>query len=92
MDRIIAGGAEKLHIITDFDRTLTQAFVDGEYKASLISVLYEDGYLSQEYQQKAQAMFAHYHPIEVDESIPVAERSAQMQQWREDHKRLLIAE
>jgi len=31
-------GAKKLHILSDFDRTLTTAFVDGKSIPSLISI------------------------------------------------------
>lgn len=91
-DFILQDGASKLHIITDFDRTLTQAFVDGEYKSSLISVLYTEWYLSDHYQKTAQWYFDHYHPIEIDESIPLAERRAAMTERWVRHKQLLISE
>ena len=32
---------EHFHVLADFDRTLTTAFVDGKSVRSLISVLYE---------------------------------------------------
>ena len=39
LQRIIDGGKEKLHIIADFDRTLTKAFIDGIPRSSLESIL-----------------------------------------------------
>jgi hypothetical protein len=39
LSRMIADGKEHLHIVADFDRTLTKAFVDGKDTASLITRL-----------------------------------------------------
>ncbi len=81
-----------LHILADFDRTLTKAFSKWAYRPALISILLEDGYLSKEYQEKAQWFFDYYHPIEGDENLPLQERKNAMQEWREKHKLLLIEE
>jgi hypothetical protein len=34
-------GFDSIHVITDFDRTLTKAFVNGERTPSIISQLYD---------------------------------------------------
>ncbi len=39
---LIEGGAEHLHVIADFDRTLTKAFIDGKPMTSLPSILEEE--------------------------------------------------
>jgi 5'-nucleotidase len=90
--KLIADGPENLHILSDFDRTLTQAFPNGKDSGSLISVLYNEGYLSLHYQKTAQAYYQYYLPIEKDETLPFAERKAAMLEWRVKHKQLLIAE
>ena len=92
LNNFIEWWKEKLHVLADFDRTLTQAFSDWKYRASLISVLYEDWYLSSEYQKIAQWFFDYYHPIEIDENISLEKRKSAMQEWREKHKLLLIKE
>ena len=38
-EKFIEGGLGKLHVLADFDRTLTKAFVDGEKTPSIISEL-----------------------------------------------------
>ncbi|VAW11969.1 hypothetical protein MNBD_BACTEROID05-607, partial [hydrothermal vent metagenome] len=48
-ENIADGGAKKLHVLADFDRTLTTAFVDGERRPSIISVLRDGGYLTPDY-------------------------------------------
>ena len=92
LSRLIKWWKEKLHIVSDFDRTLTQAFSNGQYRASLISVLYEEWYLSPEYQKTAQWFAAKYRPIELDNSIPIKDKKDAMKEWRTKHKLLLIKE
>ena len=87
---ISESGAEKLHIISDFDRTLTYSFVDGQRRPSLIFVLRSGGYLTSDYAEKAQDLFDKYHPIEIDSNIAVSEKKEAMQQWWQDHFDLLI--
>jgi len=85
------GGIEKLHILSDFERTLTYAFVEGEKVPSLISVLRSSGeYLGDDYARKAQALFDKYHPIEIDPKIPLEEKKKAMEEWWTTHFNLLI--
>ncbi len=92
LNNLIAWWKENLHIISDFDRTLTQAFSNWKYRASLISVLYEEWYLSKEYQKTAQWFFDYYHPIEIDNNIFIDDKKKAMKEWRTKHKLLLIKE
>jgi len=41
--RFKEGGLEKIQIISDFDRNLTKAFVDGKIRPSFVSVLRDGG-------------------------------------------------
>lgn len=82
-------GAEKLHVITDFDRTLTTAFVNGKKVSSLISVLRDENYLTEGYSEKAKELFKKYNPIETS-SIPLAEKKKMMYEWWTKHFELLI--
>ena len=84
-------GLEHLHIISDFDRTLTHAFINGgDPVPSLISVLRDEDYLVSGYSDKAKALFKHYHAIEVDSSIPLDKRKKAMEEWWVKHSNLLI--
>ena len=84
-------GAKKLHILSDFERTLTYAFVEGERVPSLISVLRSSNeYLGDGYVQKAQALSEKYHPIEIDSKIPAKEKKKAMEEWWLSHFDLLI--
>jgi len=88
---ISEAGAEKLHILSDFERTLTYAFVEGERVPSLISVLRSSGeYLGNDYAKEAHALFDKYHPIEIDPKISIEEKKKAMEEWWGTHFDLLI--
>lgn len=89
--QFLIGGFDNLHIISDFDRTLTHAFIDGgEQVPSLISVLRDEDCLKNEYADKAKFLFKHYHAIEINSSIPLHERKKAMEEWWTKHSELLI--
>lgn len=87
---ISEAGVGKLHILADFDRTLTTAFVDGKSTPSLISILRDGNYLTPDYAAKAQALYAKYHPIEIDPKITLEEKKKAMYEWWTTHFDLLI--
>lgn len=89
-ETIKVGGPDRLHVLADFDRTLTTAFVDGKSVPSLISVLRDGNYLTPEYAGKAHALANKYHPIEIDSQVPFEEKWAAMDAWWRAHSKLLI--
>ena len=89
-EKIRNDGPESLHVLADFDRTLTYAAVNGVKTSSIISLLRDGNHLTQGYAEKAHALFNTYHPIELDPSIPVEEKKKTMEIWWETHNRLLI--
>lgn len=84
-------GAQSIHVLSDFDRTLTQSYVNGIRVPALISVLREDGYLSVDYSEKAQALYEKYAPLETNLQLSREERKRAMESWWRDHFALLIA-
>lgn len=90
IEKIKADGPENLHILTDFDRTLTHAFVNGKLLPSMIAILFDEGYLAPDYSIKAQELYNHYYPIEIDPKISKAEKKAAMAQWWQEVFKLLF--
>ncbi|MBI4708773.1 MAG: hypothetical protein HY764_01050 [Candidatus Portnoybacteria bacterium] len=88
--KILEDGVDNLHVLSDFDRTLTKAFVDGKSTPSLISVLRDGNYLTSDYAQKAQALYEKYNPIDINPSIPIEEKKKAMEEWWMTHFDLLI--
>lgn len=92
IQKMSAGGPEKFHVLSDFDRTITRAFApDGSEVPSLISVLRDEGYLTADYPDKAKALFAYYHAMEIDPSVPKEEKKTAMKEWWTKHFELLVA-
>src|SRR3989344_9508758 len=83
-------GVDKIHIVSDFDNTLTASFVDGQRIPSIISVLRDGNYLTKDYAEKAHALYNKYHPIEINPEIPLKEKRKAMQDWWKNHFNLLI--
>ena len=83
-------GSLEIHVLADFDRTLTYAFVNGEKIPSIISVLRDGTYLTPDYAKKAHALFNKYHPIEVNPHLSLQEKKKAMLKWWEEHSALLI--
>ena len=87
---IFEDGIECLHVLADFDKTLTTLFVNGEKVPSLISVLRNGDYLTPDYVQKANQLYDKYHPIEIDPKVPTEEKKKVMNEWWMTHFDLLI--
>lgn len=85
------GGSGNLHVLADFDRTLTTAFVDGVSVPSLISVLRDGNYLTPDYAEKSNALAKEGQAIENDLSLSFEVRYAAMEKWWRNHFQLLIA-
>lgn len=87
---ISKSGADKLYILSDFDRTLTAAFVNGKDIPSLLWILRDGNYLTPDYAPKAKELYAKYHPIEINPKIPSAEKKKIMYEWWNAHFDLII--
>jgi len=83
-------GYQNLHILSDFDRTLTYGTINGVRTPSIIYMLRDGNYLVAGYAEKAHKLFNKYHSIETDPDIPLPEKKKAMQEWWETHNKLLI--
>ncbi len=77
------------HVVADFDKTLTKAFVDGLKVQSVYMHLRNGKYLTPEYAEKAHALFDQYYPYEISTDITEEERYQKMQEWWESHYQLM---
>jgi len=91
VEKISADGAKKLHILSDFDKTLTRvSYIKGKPVGSLIGQLRAGGYLSPEYAPESYKLFEKYSPFENDHTISLNKKLKKMEQWWEKHHELLI--
>ncbi len=89
--KILFGGFDNLHVISDFDRTLTHAFLeDGSEVSSILSILRDENHLTPDYSDKARSLFKKYHQIEIDHTISMDEKKKAMEEWWTKHSELLI--
>jgi len=90
--RIAKDGAEKLHVISDFDRTVTYGTTSqGKRTETVISQLRSSPkYLGEDYFKKAHELWGIYYPIEIDSKIPLKEKKVKMYDWWKKHFDLLI--
>lgn len=82
-------GPEKLHVLSDFDRTLLKSSADGQKSPSVIAQIRNGKYLSPDYAPRAHALFDKYRPIEIDPKISRVEKSKAMHEWWSEHFKLL---
>lgn len=83
-------GVNKFHVLSDFDRTLTKGFVEGQRSPTAISQFRNGGYLTSDYASRAFAYYDIYHPIEIDPNIPREEKARKMDEWWNLHFDLLV--
>jgi 5'-nucleotidase len=81
----------KIHIVSDFDRTLTYSKVDWREIPSLISILRIKKILWEEYSKKAYNLFNYYYPIEMTPNISLEIKKKEMLAWSTKHLNLLIS-
>lgn len=92
IDAIKKDGKDNVHVLTDFDRTLTKALSNNKKTPSIISILRnpDKDYLSKEYVEKAHELYNKYHPIEISTKISMGEKKAKMLEWWKSHYKLLV--
>lgn len=89
-EALILRGADNVHVISDFDRTLTSSHSHGKLSGSVISILRDKHYLTPDYAQRAHDLADYYRPIEKDPLISLEEKKASMMEWWERHFDLLL--
>lgn len=93
INKISKEGAKSLHVISDFDRTITKGLTKkGKRTETVISQLRSDPkYLGEDYHKKAHELFETYYPIEMSSSISLKEKKEKMHEWWEKHFNLIAS-
>lgn len=81
ISRIISAGKENLHVLADFDRTLTRAFVNGKKTLSLISLLRSNNCLTADYAPRAYALYDKFAGFENNSNFTKEQRTEKMLEW-----------
>jgi cytosolic 5'-nucleotidase 3 len=89
-DEVIKGGAKNLHIVADFDRTLTKAIIDDKKHKSTFSYIRDGGYLGEEYSKIAYELFDKYYPFESDPEVSLEIKKQKMEEWWAIHLKVMV--
>lgn len=82
LENIKKNWVKKLHILTDFDNTLTKAFVDSKRTPSLLAILRDHSeILWEQFAIEDTKLFEKFHPIEIDPNISQEEKNIEMTNW-----------
>jgi 5'-nucleotidase len=81
VEKIRADGANKLQIVSDFDRTMTPAMVGSMHAPNSTSVMEASGLMQQGFAEYMDVAFRKYHPVELDPSMPLEEKLPIMEEW-----------
>ncbi|KAB5529903.1 hypothetical protein DKX38_019984 [Salix brachista] len=87
IDAVRLAGPSKLQVIADFDGTLTKHFVNGRQWFCRHGILKQG---NAEYDDKRQALYEYYHPLEFSPTIPIQEKTKLMEDWWGKTHNLLI--
>lgn len=79
--RIVSEGLENLHVIADFDKTLTKTFVGSKHVPSIVSELRNRNILGENFSKESKKLYDEFHPIELDHLIDENIRDAKMNEW-----------
>lgn len=81
--QIEQGGIEKLHVVADFDRTLTAgASVHKEMVTNAsMGILLLERFMPKAFIEDVLALFKKYYPAEVDPHLPIPEKARLMEEW-----------
>ncbi|AEC09569.2 Pyrimidine 5'-nucleotidase eukaryotic [Arabidopsis thaliana x Arabidopsis arenosa] len=88
MTLIRDAGPSKFQVIADFDATLTRYRVNGLRGRQTSHGLLQQG--DAYYDAKRQALYDHYHPLEISPVIPIDEKTKLMEEWWGKTHELLI--
>lgn len=83
-------GKEKIQVISDFDRTITKAFVKGMKSSTSWAQFRNKNMIDEDYNKRAHEMFDYYRPIEISTELSKKEKEKKMKEWWNKHLRLLI--
>ncbi|KAI9020415.1 pyrimidine 5'-nucleotidase [Hyaloraphidium curvatum] len=84
---LASGGPEALHIVADFDMTLTKYWVpgpaDGKLQRNVSShgLVMRSSAMTDELRRRTDDLYRLFYPIEVSHTVPQAEKVAAMEEW-----------
>lgn len=82
LNELVAGGTEKLQVVTDFDYTITKQKLDnGEKILTSFGMFNECRSLPASVLEESKKLFHKYRPIEIDPHMPMEDKVRYMIEW-----------
>lgn len=85
LERVKTWCDESIHILTDFDRTITVGNSDSSW-----SILSKSNLVPKEYVKERQKLFEYYRPFEIDATLDYETKNKLMSEWWNKHISLFI--
>ena len=76
---------DSIHILTDFDKTITLGHSDSSW-----GILTKSNLMPESYAEDRQKLLNYYRPIEIDESLDYETRDKTMVEWWHKHMDLFV--
>ncbi|XP_055678485.1 7-methylguanosine phosphate-specific 5'-nucleotidase isoform X1 [Lutzomyia longipalpis] len=82
LKELVAGGTQRLQVVTDFDHTITkQKLENGQKVLTSFGIFDECKSLPQNFRKESRGLYEKYRPIEVDPTVPMPEKIQAMIEW-----------
>ncbi|KAI8844758.1 pyrimidine 5'-nucleotidase [Chytridium lagenaria] len=81
LEDVLEGGKSKLHIISDFDMTMTRYWMNGSRSPSSHAILTRSPSISAEFKQRSDVLYKTYYPIEISPTVTKEEKFKAMEDW-----------
>jgi 5'-nucleotidase len=87
---IQSGGPEKLHLVADFDMTLTKYWVNGQRNVSSHGIVMRSHAMTDELRRRTDELYAFYYPMEVSHTLSKEEKTRAMTEWWEKAHEIIL--
>lgn len=87
---LLNGGRKSVHLISDFDMTLTKYWLNGKRSVSSHGILERYSRLDSGFKDKVAALYTHYYPLEVSHSLEMSQKVKFMEEWWSKAHELII--
>ncbi|ORX81780.1 HAD-superfamily hydrolase [Anaeromyces robustus] len=90
--KIIRDGKDKIHLISDFDMTITKYWLNGKRSPSSHDILTRSSKVSENYRKRCEELKAKYYPIEISPELTNEEKLPYMVEWWENADQAILDE
>lgn len=90
--KIIRDGKDKIHLISDFDMTITKYWLNGKRSPSSHDILTRSSKVSENYRKRCEELKAKYYPIEISPELTNEEKFPYMVEWWENADQAILDE